>query len=50
MYAARPQALMHREYPESDHLVWPEDWHDLWTTTGFLTRGSACRSGPRRLA
>lgn len=39
MYAACPEALVHHEYPESDHFVRPEDWEDLWSTTvAFLTR------------
>jgi hypothetical protein len=37
--ADREEALVHREWPESDHFVRPQDWAELWETTlGFLRR------------
>ena len=29
-YQSRPELLEYHEYPESDHLMRPEDWYDAW--------------------
>lgn len=41
-YAAHPDDLVHHEYPDSDHFVREQDWHDLWARTlAFLGRALA---------
>lgn len=36
LYVSGPELLEYHEYPESDHLMKPEDWYDAWNR--FLAR------------
>ena len=36
LYKSRPELLEYHEYPDSDHLMKPEDWYDAWNN--FIAR------------